>query len=187
MMASQPAFNEAKTTQVAAAFLQLHGGRMHYLKLLKLMYLTDRGALLRWGFPVTMDRYVAMDHGPVPSWAYDLVVDDIPKPDWQRWISPPLGEYEVELARQPAPTDLLSRAEQNLIAEVFAEFGHKSRWEIVNYVHTLREWRNPHGGAIPISIRDILAAEGQGEAEIEGVLRELRAEAASERALSGPF
>lgn len=29
---------------------------MHYLKLLKLLYLADRRALLRWGIPVTWDR-----------------------------------------------------------------------------------------------------------------------------------
>jgi hypothetical protein len=38
--------NEKKATQAAARFLAASSKRMHYLKLLKLMYLADREALL---------------------------------------------------------------------------------------------------------------------------------------------
>ena len=34
---------------------------MSYMKLLKLLHLVDREALLRWGRPVSTDRYVSMD------------------------------------------------------------------------------------------------------------------------------
>jgi len=186
-MAAQPQFSEAKTAQVAAFFLRLHGGRMHYLKLLKLLYIADREALLRWGCPITMDRYVSMDNGPVPSTAYRLVVEDIPKPNWRRYISPPVGDYEVELTPTVAPTGLLSRAEEALIGEVFDLFGRWNRWRIVEHVHTFPEWRNPDGSSIPISLRDILEAGNRSEATIEAVLGELRAEAAAEQALSGSY
>src|SRR6185312_10095771 len=91
--------------------------RMHYLKLLKLMYLADREALLRWGIPISTDRYVSMDHGPVVSNTYTLIVEDMPKPVWAEFISPPLGEYEIELLKE-APTDRLSRAEEALIRDL---------------------------------------------------------------------
>ena len=39
----------------------MRGGKMSYMKLLKLLYLVDREALLRWGRPVSTDRYVSMD------------------------------------------------------------------------------------------------------------------------------
>jgi len=38
-------FDEAKATQAATLFLKLRGGRMHYIKLIKLLYLLDREAL----------------------------------------------------------------------------------------------------------------------------------------------
>lgn len=41
-------FDEAKATQVAAAILRMRGGRMHYIKLIKLLYLVDRESLLNW-------------------------------------------------------------------------------------------------------------------------------------------
>jgi hypothetical protein len=49
-------FNERRATEAAARFLKLRGGKMSYLKLIKLLYLLDREALLRWGRPVTTDR-----------------------------------------------------------------------------------------------------------------------------------
>ena len=63
-----PRFNERRATEAAARFLKLRGGRMSYLKLIKLIYFLDREALLRWGRPVTGDRYVSMDNGPVVRW-----------------------------------------------------------------------------------------------------------------------
>src|SRR6266699_5311591 len=107
-------FNERRATEAAARFLKLRGGRMSYLKLIKLLYLLDREALLRWGAPVTTDRYVSMDDGPVVSNIYSLITDDKQKPIWAKYISPPVGDYEVKLQTDNTPTDRLSRAEENL-------------------------------------------------------------------------
>ena len=41
--------------------------------LLKTLFLADRSHLNEWGRPVTFDNYCAMEHGPVPSLAYDLL------------------------------------------------------------------------------------------------------------------
>ena len=180
-------FDEAKATQAAALFLKLRGGRMSYMKLIKLLYLTDRAALLRWGVPVTTDRYVAMDQGPVVSNIYSLIVEDKPKPVWSQLISAPLGDYEVELVQESladTPTDRLSRAEESLIREIFAEYGTWSRWKLVDHLHTLPEWQDPHGSSIPIHIRDILKAGGEDEQEIRAVIRELQAAATAEESFS---
>jgi uncharacterized phage-associated protein len=177
-------FDEGKATQVAAAVMLKRGGRIHYLKLIKLLYLIDREALLRWGVPVSTDRYVSMDHGPVLSSIYKLIVEDKPKPIWARYISQPLGDYEIELLAEP-PTDLLSRAEEKLIDEIYAQYGHRNRWDLVdNVMHKLPEWTDPHGSSIPIHIRQILEAAGEAPDEIKAVLRELKAIETAEEALS---
>jgi uncharacterized phage-associated protein len=177
-------FDEAKATQVAAFFLNLRGGQMHYIKLIKLMYLADREALLRWGAPITADRYVSMNNGPVLSKVLSLITDDRPKPVWSQFISAPLGEYEVRLVKV-APTDCLSRAEENLMQEIFERYGHRSRWDLIdNVMHKLPEWRDPSGSSIPIQIREILAAAGEGEEEISAVLRELHSFASDEDRLA---
>jgi uncharacterized phage-associated protein len=53
--------------------LELHGDRMEYVRLLKLLYIADREMMAEAGAPITGDRAVAMDHGPVLSHVYDLV------------------------------------------------------------------------------------------------------------------
>ncbi|HXW15381.1 MAG TPA: Panacea domain-containing protein [Terriglobia bacterium] len=180
-------FDEAKATQVASQVLKLRGGRMHYIKLLKILYLIDREALKRWGIPVTTDSYVSMDHGPVVSNIFNLVTDDKPKAIWSTYISAPLGDYEIELLpTAPAlSNDRLSHAEEQLIKEVYAEFGYKNRWDIIhNYMHRLPEWKNPNGSSIPIHLREILEAVGEDPEEIRATLRELNTIASAEQSLS---
>ncbi len=41
--------------------------------LVKATFLADRAHLNKFGRPITFDRYVAMVHGPVPSFAYDCL------------------------------------------------------------------------------------------------------------------
>ena len=41
--------------------------------LVKTLFLADRAHLNDWGRPVTYDNYCAMQHGPVPSLAYDFL------------------------------------------------------------------------------------------------------------------
>jgi uncharacterized phage-associated protein len=177
-------FDENKATQVAAFFLDLRGGQMHYIKLIKLMYLADREALLRWGVPITRDRYVSMDNGPVLSKVLKLITEDRPKPVWSRFISAPLGEYEVRLL-EAAPADCLSRAEENLMREIFETYGHRNRWDLIdNVMHKLPEWQDPNKSSIPIQIREILKAGGESEDEIRAVLRELHSFASDEENLA---
>ena len=114
-------FNETKATQAAARLLFLRGGTMSYVKLIKLLYLADREALIRWGRPITTDCYVSLDNGPVVSRIYDLIRDE-PQPNsfliWRKFISDP-ESYEVHVLDDPGSGEL-SGAEQEVIDQVFA-------------------------------------------------------------------
>lgn len=167
-------FNERKATQAAAYILRLRGGRMSYLKLIKLLYLADREALLRWGRPISTDRYVSMDRGPVLSRVLDLATDgDVPGAPsiWAASIAAP-GNYEVELTAD-AGDDELSEAEIEILDGIFAEHGRKSRWDLVALTHALPEWIDPRGGAIAIAYGDILKAGGKSDLEIAAIEEEL--------------
>lgn len=181
-------FDEAKATQLAALILRKRGGKIHYIKLIKLLYLIDRQALLQWGIPVTTDHYVSMDHGPVVSNIYSLITEEKQKPVWAKYISQPLGDYEVALLNEDCPTDRLSKAEENLVNEVYEKYGYRNRWDLIdNVMHRLPEWTNPNGSSIPIHVKDILLASGESPEEIDAILRELRAMGNAEEALSGIF
>jgi len=167
-------FREAKATQAAAHLLRLRGGRMSYVKLIKLLYLADRAAIIQWGRAITTDCYVSMDNGPVVSRIYELIRNE-PSPSsvriWGKFISAP-EDYEVRLLGD-AGSDELSSAEEHLLDEVFGQHGQDSRWAIVDYTHSLPEWRHPDGGALPIEYGDTLRAAGKSESEISATEQEL--------------
>jgi uncharacterized phage-associated protein len=165
-------FQHKRATQAAARLLFRRGGRMSYMKLLKLMYLADRKALLQFGRPITYDRYVSMDHGPVLSQTYNLMVaEESPTgaPSyWRELISEPI-KYEVSLRVAQPPHDQLSPAQESVLDDVFDEFGAMSRWELVSLVHTLPEWQDPQGSSVPISLRDLLAGAGVDDADVDEI------------------
>lgn len=181
----KPKFREEKATQLAALLLKKRGGRMSYLKLIKLMYLIDREALLRWGRPVTFDNFVSMDNGMVLSQTYDLImggnrlgVDEL----WRRFISAPQG-YEIALEREPE-FDELSKAEVELIEAVFERFGRLGRWDLVEFTHTLPEWTDPKGSSLPVDYKQVLKAGDKSEQEIFEILSDLEEEAMFEHMLA---
>ncbi|RDD61451.1 Panacea domain-containing protein [Ferruginivarius sediminum] len=47
----------------------------------KVFFFADREHLLDWGRPISGDRFVAMEHGPVPSFVYDLLKNCDAEPD----------------------------------------------------------------------------------------------------------
>lgn len=172
----KPAFNERKAAQVAHLLLRLRGGRMSYLKLIKLMYLIDRAALIKWGRPVTFDHVVSMDNGLVLSETYNLIVGgDQPEThkDWNELISSPT-DYEVAALDADTAYDELSDAEELLVRQIFEAKGKKSRWELVEEHHELPEWIDPDGSSIPLNFDEILKKSGQRSyADIETIGNEL--------------
>jgi uncharacterized phage-associated protein len=177
-------FNELKATQAAARLVTLRGGSMSYIKLIKLLYLADREALIRWGRPITTDRFVSMDIGPVVSRIYELIRDEPPPTSvriWHECISDP-DHYEVRLLRDPGSSEL-SRREQEVIDEVYAQHGRLNRWTVVDYTRSLPEWIYPDGGALPIEYRDILKTANKTELEISAIEEALETAALVERVL----
>jgi hypothetical protein len=67
-----------------------------------------------------------------------------------------------------------------LLDEIFKAHGRKTRWELVDLTHKLPEWKDPQGGAIPITARDILKAGGKTELEIAAIEDELEGVALAE-------
>jgi uncharacterized phage-associated protein len=178
-------YREEKATQAAAYLLHLAGGSMNYMKLIKVLYLAEREALVRWGRPITFDRYVAMRHGPVLSGTYDRITDQ-PDPAhpsyWNTLISPP-NNYVVSLLEDPPPKEQLSEAEESLLGETFEKCRSMNEWQVRDLTHELPEWTDPEGSSVPISIRDILQSEGFDESDIEDIYEALQAEASAHEML----
>jgi uncharacterized phage-associated protein len=161
-------YREDKATQAAARLLKLRGGRMSHLKLVKLLYLAEREALIRLGAPLTYDAYVSMPHGPVLSGTLDRINEreNYEAGYWDTYIAPKQNN-EVSLRRRDqVPNDQLSPIEEQLIDEVFQKYGRLSRWELRDLTHRLPEWTDPQGSMLPIAPADILRSEGYTDDDI---------------------
>lgn len=173
-------YREDKATQAAARLLRLGDGHMNHMKLVKLVYLADRAALARWGRPITFDWYFSLPHGPVPSFTLNMINAE-PDPEnpsyWNRFISE-RRENTVRLLTE-APGDQLSPAEESLLDEIFQDFGGLSQWQLRDYCHELPEWQDPQGSRLPITLKEILLAQGRLDDEADEIVAELEAEAAA--------
>lgn len=178
-------YREDKATQAAAILIELSGGKINHMKLIKLLYFAERRALLNWGKPITYDTYVSMPHGPVLSFTLDRINYTYPPGKdssyWHTYISE-RQNHEVILMKS-APNDQLSRAEEKLLKDVWKELGHMNEWEIEDHSHLLPEWKDPEGSSIRIEIKDIFLAEGFSEEDIQEVIDAIEAEAYTEKLL----
>ena len=113
-------FNIAKTIQASAVLLKAEQtNRMSRLRLLKLLYISDREALTERARPITGDRPVAMDHGPVLTNTYDLIKgEDFLATEWDKYIK--REGRDAVLASDPGVGDL-SRYEIAKLARCSAE------------------------------------------------------------------
>lgn len=156
-------FSEEKVTHMASYLLIKRGGRMSYMKLLKLLYLAEREALVKWGESMSGDKFVSMPHGPVMSSTYDLMQTRTKL--WDTFITSESNK-EVSVNPQISIDDLdeLSRSEIKILDSVFDDFGTMGRWELVDYTHdNCKEWQDPNGSSFPIKPIDILLAKGLSE------------------------
>ena len=167
-------FDAERAAQSAARVLWLAGGTLPYIKLIKLLYLADRQALIDSGYPITGARMVSMDRGPVLSEIYTCITwGDEAESAWPAPVSPP-ANYEVSLRGEPGWT-ALSPYDIEVLDGTFARFGHLSRWELVEFTHDLPEWRDPNGSALPIDARVILQEAGKSDEEIEDIAAQAEA------------
>ena len=170
-------FTGEKAAQMAAYFTDKEKWRrISILKLLKLLYLADRESVDRYGEPISFDRMVSMDHGPVLSRTYNLIEGMERGKDadqWSAWISS-RANHIVGLKKKVTRDrlDHLSDADIEVLATVWDQFGHMSRWQIRDYTHEhLGEWQDPEGSSLPIDDVSLFLALGRNEQEAQEAAR----------------
>lgn len=178
-------FNILKVAQASAVLLKSEPAqRMSRLRLLKLLYIADRECLTEKSRPITGDRAVAMDHGPVLSQTYDLIKGrDFGSPEWANWFRV-IGR-DVELTADPG-VGKLSRYEIGKLQDVAKRFADQNDWEVAEYTHGFPEWKKnqPAGhSSKPIPVDDLLEATGLSAMK-EALLANERAEVSADRVFS---
>jgi uncharacterized phage-associated protein len=130
----------------AVCYILQQIGRSEKLKLVKLLYLTDKYHLIRYGRTVASDEYWAMDYGPVGSAAKDILSFD------ERFLSheykyaakllKKINDFDFEAAEKcgPKSLDLLSESDIEAMDVVIRHFGNKNKSDLVKYTHRYPEW-----------------------------------------------
>src|SRR5262245_57025412 len=132
------------------------------LKALKLLYLADQYHLLRFGRPITGDRYIAMDYGPVPEGAFQLItllvepaeVDDPARDRVHQQLLVYRGllhqyRYPVLRARRKADLDVFSDSEVEALAATVRDFGKRQARALVDLTHEHRAYKLVDAGRPP--------------------------------------
>jgi uncharacterized phage-associated protein len=153
---------------------------MDLLDFTKLIYLVDREALVRWGMPLTGDRYVSMERGMVLSETYDLSKRKfVQERLWDNFISEPNHRHELGLLADP-DIDELSEDEIALIDEIYGQYGHQSTKQLIDRVHhALPEWVDV--GKSSLIIRHETVLEKSGCENVAECLEEIEAVSYFER------
>lgn len=181
-------FNERKAAQIAAFFCEKEGGDIAVLKLVKLIYLSDRKSMELTGYPITNDRLVSMPHGPVNSMTLNYVDGNAESERWSDLISDK-ANYCIGLARDRSENDVdeLSQFDLDVMESTWGEFGGMTKWAIRDWTHdNCPEWENPNGSCSPIPHERILkylgvqdaaefASEISEDRHVESVFDSLRA------------
>jgi uncharacterized phage-associated protein len=180
-------FHPQKAVEAAAMFLKLHGKPMKYLGLLKMLYIADRIALERMEQPITGDSAVSMKYGPVLSGVYDLIkgqnINDA-LPLWSHYISGRDKDFNVSLIQEPE-NDYLCELAQEIIAEVYKQFGHLDPFDVAEWTHKLPEWKKPpENSYIPIVVDDVLRYLNKTDEDIEEIRQIEAREAYLDRVLA---
>lgn len=162
-------FDARRATEVAVRLLQLAGGSMEYVRILKLLYMVDREGLSRRNRPVCGDHYVSMEHGPVLSTVYDIIKGNTPDQTWDGAIEK--LRFNVQLRDGvPAPSATLSSEERGIIVDVHERWRDVGTWDMVKQLHsTLPEWTNPGKSSFPINPRRIFQVLGRSDDEIDDI------------------
>lgn len=156
-------YNVKKAAQVAAFFAKREGGSIPILKLVKLLYLSDREYMKTYDRPILYDQFVSMDHGPVNSKTLDYVNGYKESNDWSSLISD-RANHQVGLVHSISEDDLdeLSDAEVHILDSVWEKFGHMTKYQLVDYTHAnCPEWEDPHGSSNPIPYERMLKHLGK--------------------------
>jgi len=178
-------FQFLKTAQAISTLLRFHNTKdMSYLRLLKVMYIADRESIRQTGHPITGDRVVAMERGPVLDSVYKLIKGEhVESPQWSEYFHT-VG-YRIEMIREPG-NGRLSRGDVGILREVTKRYEDLDEWQMVDVTHEFPEWiaNDPGKSSRVIPFEQILEAVGQS-ANREAILTEARDNEIFDRLFAG--
>jgi hypothetical protein len=161
-------FDIDKTIAAIGYLMSREGGELDMFLSLKMLYLSDKQALINWGKPITGDSFVSLPKGPVLSKVYNLFKGTATEEHQKRWnafISEKVN-HRIRLI-QEADLGLLSEREVGVLEQSRLKINEIAPCSVSKWLHeTCPEWQDPHGSSIPIDPNVILRNAGRSEEQI---------------------
>lgn len=135
------AYNARLAAQIVAYFALKSATRdISVLKVVKLVYLSDRLSMEKYFFPILTERRVSMEHGPVNSQTYNNIKQDRQRAvglnEWSKFVTP---VHNRKVAAMPNLSidefDELSDAHIKILDAVWEKFEHMTPSQIRNWTH----------------------------------------------------
>jgi uncharacterized phage-associated protein len=158
-------FDESKVAQMTAFFLKRSGGKMQYIKAIKLLYLAERLSLDRYHMPMSGDRLYSLPKGPIVSTTYNIIKEELPElgKAWGAWVNKKVGYYISSKKSFDSMDELdeLSEADIEILEQVWKKFGWMSYGRLIEWTHdNCREWIHPGKSSTPIQYAEVFSALG---------------------------
>lgn len=119
-------------------------------RLMKLLFLADKYHLVRYGRPITGDRYIAMKDGPVPSFAYRVFKKEVLKNPYTPQGKRLALAIAVDKTESPAHLSAkgsfdrtqLSASDVEALNRIIAAFGKLTFHELRKMTHAMPAYHN---------------------------------------------
>ena len=137
-------FNFKKSVQALCYFAEKSGGTLNKMKAIKLIWLSDRLHLRKYGRSITGDEYYALPNGPVPSATRDILESSVFLDDS---ASDYATEYLTEIDKYNFKNLILpnlkvfSETDINVLDKVFDTFGDLDHFQLSDFSHLFPEWK----------------------------------------------
>jgi uncharacterized phage-associated protein len=160
-------FRSRKAAQLCAWFATHADGCIEKLKLIELVYLSERTHLSTYEDSMLRDELYSLPHGPICSSTLDGINGVIHKEIWDDFIARN-GNIVVSMKKfSRSELDDLSDIEIDIAEEIWSRFRNMTASQIRNYTHkNCPEYTEIESGRLLISYRDVLKAVGSDNADI---------------------
>lgn len=163
-----------KLIQIVFFILKQNDLKLNYMKLVKILYLSDREALDTCGESITENNAVSMDQGPVLVELYNYIKNNYSDDSqllWNRYFKK--EEYNLICINTDISNDEICDFEKDILTNIEKKYHDVSVWNIVKLVHNPKicpEWKDPNGSSIPIRKNELLSQLGYTPEEREYLL-----------------
>lgn len=143
-MTNTPATIYKKATQALNLLARKKNGKINKMKAIKLIFLTDRLHLRKYGRPVVGDMYWAMKLGPVGSLTKNIAelssISDEALTYAKKYIKPIDEKKQILASLRQEDLSVFSKTDLECIESVYDKFSDKDQFELAEITHEFPEW-----------------------------------------------